>query len=90
MKKLAYSLIVSTCKLKAYFESHPIVIYTNAPLTQIFHKIWSIELCGLDITFLPRATIKAQALAYFFVENSFNEETRDEIVNISMEEEFNS
>lgn len=32
IEKLAYSLVISTRKLRAYFESHPVVVYTNAPL----------------------------------------------------------
>lgn len=32
IEKLAYALVISARKLKAYFESHPVVVYTNAPL----------------------------------------------------------
>lgn len=35
---------------------------------------WSIELCGYDIKFKPRTSIKAQALVDFLVETSFTEE----------------
>lgn len=82
IEKLAYSLVISSRKLKAYFESHPILIYINVPLRQVFHKMdqsdrmlrWSIKLCGQDITFMPRTTIKVQALTDFLVEGSFTEE----------------
>lgn len=81
IEKLAYTLVVSARKLRAYFESHPITVYTNAPLRQIYHKLdqsgrmlkWSIELCGYDITFAPRTAIKAQALADFLVEATFSD-----------------
>lgn len=54
IEKLAYSLVVAACKLQIYFAAHTIVVYTNAPLKQILHKMdqsrrmlkWSIELCG--------------------------------------------
>lgn len=32
IEKLVYALVVSTCKLCAYFESHAVIIYTNHPL----------------------------------------------------------
>lgn len=81
IEKLAYSLVVTTRKLRIYFESHHIIVYTNAPLKQIYHKLdqsrrmlkWSIELCGYDINFAPRTLLKGQALANFLVENSFSE-----------------
>lgn len=64
IKKLAYALVISERKLRPYFESHLIVVYTNAPLLQVFHKLdqsrrmlwWSIELCGQDVTFVPRSS----------------------------------
>lgn len=83
IKKLAYSLVISTQKHKTYFESHPIIVYTNAPLRKVFHKmhqfgrmlLWSIELCGQDITFVPRTTIKVQAMVDFLAKWSFKEES---------------
>lgn len=39
IKKLVYALVISARKLKVYFESHLVVVYTNAPLKQIFHKL---------------------------------------------------
>lgn len=36
---------------------------------------WSIELCGLDLKFVPRTAIKAQVLSDFLVELSFLEVT---------------
>lgn len=39
IEKLAYTLVISTQKLRAYFESHPVTIYTNHPLKPIFHKL---------------------------------------------------
>lgn len=80
IEKLAYALVVIARKLRAYFEAHPIIVYTNALLRQIYHKFdqfgcmlkWSIELCGYDVSFQPRTAIKAQALADFLVETMFN------------------
>lgn len=32
IKKLVYTLVILTRKLRAYFESHPVIIYANYPL----------------------------------------------------------
>lgn len=76
-------LVVKAKKLLAYFESHPVVVYTSYPMKQIFHKLdksermlkWSIVLCGLDITFICHTIIKAQAIADFLTEHSFLDTT---------------
>lgn len=81
MEKLTYALVISTRSLRAYFKSHTVVVYTNHPLKQIFHKLdqsrrmlrWSIKLCGCDIRFAPRIAIKAQTLSNFLAELSFTE-----------------
>ncbi|GKV37338.1 hypothetical protein SLEP1_g45378 [Rubroshorea leprosula] len=63
-------------KLRAYFQSHQIVVYTDLPLRKILQKPelsgqligWSIELSEYDFKFQPRTTIKGQAVANFLVE----------------------
>lgn len=98
IEKVLYSLIVFARKFRAYFESHPIVVYMNAPLRKISHKLdqsgrmlkWSIELRGLDITFVPKIVIEAQTLADFLVESSLTENTNNKVVNISTKEDTNS
>lgn len=78
---MAYALVILARKLRAYFDSHLVVVYTNYPLKQIFHKLdqlgrmlrLPIELYGLDLTFAPWTAIKAQALIDFFVEYSFSD-----------------
>lgn len=79
-EKMAYALVILARKLQAYFDSHLVVVYTNYPLKQIFHKLdqlgrmlrWPIELYGLDLTFAPWTAIKAQALTDFLAEYSFS------------------
>ena len=79
VEKLAYSLVIATRKLRAYFEAHPIKVLTDSPLKKILHKPnvsgrllrWSIEISGFDISFEARHAIKAQALADFIAESSF-------------------
>lgn len=45
IEKLAFTLVVIARKLQAYFESYPVVVYTNYPLKQIFHKLDNREKC---------------------------------------------
>ncbi|KAK4395876.1 hypothetical protein Sango_1741900 [Sesamum angolense] len=59
-----------------YFLSHSIGVKTNMPLKQTLGKPdtfgslvkWVVELSEYDISYLPRTTVKAQALADFVSE----------------------
>ncbi|GKU97609.1 hypothetical protein SLEP1_g10736 [Rubroshorea leprosula] len=63
-------------KLRAYFQSHQIGVYTDLPLKKILQKPklsgrligWSVELSEYDIKFQQRTTIKGQAVADFLME----------------------
>ncbi|GKV43184.1 hypothetical protein SLEP1_g50508 [Rubroshorea leprosula] len=75
-EKAAFALVSTTRKLRAYFQSHQIVVYTDFPLRKILQKPelsgrligWSVELNEYDLKFQPRTTIKGQAMADFLVE----------------------
>ena len=76
MEKLALALVIVSRKLRSYFHSHTIRVLTNYPLRQVLQKLdasgrrlkWSIELSQFDIKFVPRPTIKRQALADFIAD----------------------
>ncbi|KAL0412175.1 UNVERIFIED_CONTAM: Ribonuclease HI [Sesamum latifolium] len=76
IKKMALALVVTARKLRPYFLSYPVGVRTNTPLKQVLGKPetsgqlikWAIELSDYDISYLPRTTIKAQALADFVSE----------------------
>ncbi|KAL0446084.1 UNVERIFIED_CONTAM: hypothetical protein Slati_1736300 [Sesamum latifolium] len=76
IEKMALALVVTARKLRPYFLSYPIGVRTNTPLKQVLGKPetsgrlikWAIELSEYDISYLPRTTIKAQALADFVSE----------------------
>ncbi|XP_070002104.1 uncharacterized protein [Nicotiana sylvestris] len=73
LEKLALALIMSSRKLRPYFQCHPISVVTAYPLRNILHKHelsgrlakWTIELSEYDITYQPRTAIKSQVLANF-------------------------
>ncbi|GKV15560.1 hypothetical protein SLEP1_g26342 [Rubroshorea leprosula] len=75
-EKAAFALVYTARKLRAYFQSHQIVVYTNLPLRKILQKLelsgrligWSVELSEYDLKFQPRTTVKGQAVADFLVE----------------------
>ena len=75
-------MIVAARKLRPYFEAHPVTVLTDQPLEKIFEKPeksgrlvkWAVELSGLGLTYQPRAAMKAQALADFIAECSYNED----------------
>ncbi|PKA53748.1 RNA-directed DNA polymerase like [Apostasia shenzhenica] len=81
LEKLALALLMTARKLRPYFQSHTIQVVTDQPLLKILHTPevsgrllkWSIKLGEYDIRFVPRTTIKAQALAAFVAEFSTTE-----------------
>ncbi|XP_050233160.1 uncharacterized protein LOC126681656 [Mercurialis annua] len=74
--KLALAVVVTTKKLKPYFQGHTVIVRTNQPLRKALHRpetsgrlvSWSVQLGEHDIRYEPRTTLKAQALADFVAE----------------------
>nr|XP_011463623.1 PREDICTED: uncharacterized protein LOC101300244 [Fragaria vesca subsp. vesca] len=100
VEKLALALIITTRKLKHYFQAHSITFYTNHPLRQIMLKPeisgrlvkWAIELGEFDIHYRPRVAIKGQAAADFISEltpmkvvGESSEPTPTKVVGVSNE-----
>ncbi|XP_021719468.1 uncharacterized protein LOC110687160 [Chenopodium quinoa] len=85
LEKVAYAVVVAARKLRPYFDSRQIVVLTDQPLEKVLGKVeksgrltkWAFELTEFSISYQPRAAIKAQALADFLAECSY-QETLDE------------
>ncbi|KAF8113620.1 hypothetical protein N665_0047s0027 [Sinapis alba] len=75
LERMALAIVTSARKLRPYFQSHSIVVFTDLPLRTILQNAnqsgrlskWAIELSEYDITYKGRPTIKAQVLADFII-----------------------
>ncbi|XP_021747900.1 uncharacterized protein LOC110713763 [Chenopodium quinoa] len=85
VEKLAFAVVTAARKLKPYFDAHIIEVLTNHPLEKALQKMdasgrllkWEIDLSEYEFEVKPRAAIKAQALADFTVEASYEEKEDD-------------
>jgi ribonuclease HI len=76
LEKIAYAVIISSRKLKHYFQAHEITIPTSLPLGDIRRDKeasgrigkWATKLSQFSIAYAPRTTIKSQALADFMAD----------------------
>jgi hypothetical protein len=75
-QKLVYVLLITSRKLRHYFQAHKIVVSSLSPLGEIIRNRhandrivkWSVELGVFEIEFCPRQAIKSQILADFVSE----------------------
>ena len=66
-------MLMVTRKLLHYFTDHKVTVITSYPLGDIVRNRdaagwiskWALELMGHDIRYIPRTTIKSQALIDF-------------------------
>jgi hypothetical protein len=76
VQKLLYALLITSRKLRHYFDGHKITVVTNFPLGDILRNRdatgrvskWAVELEALHIDFSPQKAIKSQAIADFVAE----------------------
>jgi hypothetical protein len=67
VQKLLYALLITSCKLRHYFEGHKITVVTDFPLRDILRNRdaigriskWAVEDRALNIDFSPRKAIKS-------------------------------
>ena len=76
VQKLLYSILITSRKLRHYFQEYKISVVTDYPLGNILHNRdatgriskWAVELGALSLEFKPRTAIKTQALVDFMAE----------------------
>jgi hypothetical protein len=76
IQKILYAILITSRKLRHYFNKYKISVVTDFPLADILHNRdatrciskWAMELGALSIAFKPRTTIKSQALVDFMAE----------------------
>jgi hypothetical protein len=73
VQKLLYAVLITSRKLRHYFQEYSISVVTNYPFGDILRiqdatrriSKWAVELDTLNIDFKPRTAIKSQALVDF-------------------------
>jgi hypothetical protein len=76
VQKLLYAVLITSQKLRHYFQEYSISVVTDYPLGDILRNQyatgriskWAVELDTLNIDFKPRTAIKSQALVDFMAE----------------------
>jgi hypothetical protein len=76
VKKLLYTVLITSRKLRHYFQEYSISVVTDYPLNDILRNQdatgriskWAVELGALNIDFKPQTAIKSQALVDFMAE----------------------
>jgi hypothetical protein len=76
VQRLLYAVLITSRKLRHYFQKYSITVVTDYPLGDILRNQdatgriskWAVELSALTIDFKPRTTIKSQALVDFMAE----------------------
>jgi dsDNA-binding SOS-regulon protein len=76
VQKLLYAVVITSRKLRHYFQEYSISVITVYPLGDILRNQdatgriskWAVELGALNIDLKPRTTIKSQALVDFMAE----------------------
>jgi hypothetical protein len=90
VQKLLYAILITSRKLRHYFDDHKNTVVTNFPLDDILHNRdatgciskWAVELGALNIDFTPCKAIKSQALADFIAEwTEIQQPTTDAILD---------
>ena len=75
LEKMIYALVISTQRLRPYFQAHSVFVLSDQPLRAALQRPdtsgriekWAVKLSEYDISYLPRPAMKAQVLADFLV-----------------------
>jgi ribonuclease HI len=81
VQKIIYEIWMAARKLKHYFQAHPITVVVSSGISEIINNReasgriagWAMEIQPHGLNYLPRPTIKSQALADFVAEWTENQ-----------------
>nr|ABF96190.1 retrotransposon protein, putative, Ty3-gypsy subclass [Oryza sativa Japonica Group] len=73
IQKLLYAVIMTSRKLRHYFQAHRVTVVSSFPLGEVVRNKdvvgriakWVVELSQFDVHFVPRTAIKSQVLIDF-------------------------
>lgn len=73
IQKLLYAVIMTSRKLRHYFQAHRVTVVSSFPLGEVVRNKdvvgriakWVVELSQFDVHFVPRTAIKSQVLTDF-------------------------
>ena len=76
VQKLLYALLITSRKLRHYFDEHKVTVVSDFPLGDVLRNWdatgciskWSVELRAQNIEFISYKAIKSQVLANFIAE----------------------
>jgi hypothetical protein len=76
VQKLLYALLITSCKLRHYFDGHKVTVVSDFSLDDVLCNQdatgriskWLVELEDQNIDFAPHKAIKSQVLADFIAE----------------------
>jgi len=89
LEKETLAVVLSTRRLRHYFQSFRVVVMTDLPIRKVLHKLdvagrmvrWTVELLEFDVQYEPRGPIKGQVYADFVVELSPVDAQQEEEAN---------
>lgn len=92
--KLTLKLLITSRKLKPYFQAHMIAMLSSHPLKQVLRHLqasgqlikWSMQLSQYEKRYLLRIAIKGQVVVDFIVELTPNEELQSQDPALRIEE----
>nr|ABA95990.1 retrotransposon protein, putative, unclassified [Oryza sativa Japonica Group] len=103
IQKLLYAVIMTSRKLRHYFQAHRVIVVSAFPLGEVVRNKdvvgriakWVVELSQFDVHFVPRTAIKSQVLADFVAdwtmpENRLDSQTDNETWTMAFDGALNS
>jgi hypothetical protein len=85
IQKLLYAVIMTSRKLRQYFQAYRVTVVSSFPLGEVVRNKdvvsriakWVVELSQFDVHFVPRTAIKSQVLADFVADWTMPENRSD-------------